>query len=159
MSFWQSLQAMAPYLLLGFLIAGILSVVISPNWVQKHLGRGRYGPVLKASLFGVPLPLCSCSVIPVVSALRRQGANRGASTAFLISTPQTGVDSIFVTYSLLGLPFALFRTLAAFLSGVIGGLWVALIDREKKLESESGPVSPAATRFHSRVTALRTSHR
>lgn len=99
---WSVLTEMAPYLLLGFFFAGLLSVVISPAWVERHLGGRGMSQVFKASLFGVPLPLCSCGVLPVAASLRRQGASRGATTAFLLSTPQTGVDSIAVTYALLG---------------------------------------------------------
>jgi uncharacterized membrane protein YraQ (UPF0718 family) len=128
--FWHTLEAMAPYLLFGFLAAGLLSVFVSPELVERHLGRGRGRPVVKAALFGVPLPLCSCSVIPVATSLRRHGANRGATVSFLISAPQTGVDSIFVTYSLLGPVFAVFRPLAAFVSGLFGGLIVAHADGE-----------------------------
>ena len=121
MDLGETFLAMAPYLLFGFIVAGILSVFVSPTQVQRHLGGHGFLPVLKAALFGIPLPLCSCSVIPVTASLRRHGAGRGASTAFLISTPQTGVDSILVTYSLLGPVFAIFRPLAALVSGVIGG--------------------------------------
>jgi uncharacterized membrane protein YraQ (UPF0718 family)/copper chaperone CopZ len=84
--------------------------------------------VVKAAAFGVPLPLCSCGVIPVAASLHRQGAGRGATTAFLISTPQTGVDSIFITYGLLGPVFAIFRPIAALVTGIIGGLLVAAAD-------------------------------
>jgi len=112
---------MAPYLLFGFLIAGVLSVLVSPELVEKHLGGHGIWPIFKASLFGVPLPLCSCSVIPVAASLRRHGASKGATTAFLLSTPQTGADSIMVTFSLLGPIFAVFRPLAAFLTGLVGG--------------------------------------
>ncbi len=94
---WNVLGEMSIYLLFGFLIGGILSVFISRQTVERHLGGQGIWPVLKASLFGVPLPLCSCGVIPVASALRKHGASRGATTAFLISTPQTGIDSILVT--------------------------------------------------------------
>ena len=124
--FWGVLSEMSPYLLLGFLMAGALSVLISAAAVERHLGRGRLASVIKASAFGVPLPLCSCGVIPVASSLRRHGASRAATTAFLISTPQTGVDSIFVTYSLLGGVFAVFRPVAALLAGIVGGAAVAL---------------------------------
>ena len=113
---------MAPYLLFGFCMAGVLSVLISPSTVEPHLGGTRAGSVIRASLFGVPLPLCSCSVIPVTISLRRHGAGRGATMAFLLSTPQTGVDSIMVTYALLGPVLAVFRPLAAFLTGIVGGL-------------------------------------
>ena len=128
--FWGVLTLMAPYLLLGFFVAGLLSVLISPRRVERHLGGRGFLSVLKAAAFGVPLPLCSCGVIPVAASLRRHGAGRGATTAFLISTPQTGVDSIFVTYGLLGGLFALLRPVLALISGVIGGLAVALLDPE-----------------------------
>jgi uncharacterized protein len=124
---WSVLGQMAPYLLFGFLAAGILSVCISPEFVQRHLGGRGFGPVLKAALFGVPLPLCSCGVIPVAASFRRHGASRAASTSFLLSTPQTGVDSIAVTYALLGTVFAVFRPLAALVTGLIGGLLVMLL--------------------------------
>ncbi len=119
--FWNTLCEMAPYLLFGFLVAGMLSVLVSPALVAKHLGGRGIWPIFKASLFGVPLPLCSCSVIPVAASLRRHGASKGATTAFLLSTPQTGADSIMVTFSLLGPVFAVFRPLAAFLTGLVGG--------------------------------------
>jgi uncharacterized membrane protein YraQ (UPF0718 family) len=123
---WQVLGQMSPYLLFGFLAAGVLSVCISPEWVERHLGRRGFGPVLKASLFGVPLPLCSCSVIPVSASMYRHGASRAATTAFLLSTPQTGVDSIAVTYALLGPVFAIFRPIAALMTGLLGGGLVEL---------------------------------
>ncbi len=126
---WGTLVAMAPYLLFGFLMAGVLSVFISPETVEKHLGgRGRFWPALKAAAFGVPLPLCSCGVIPVAASLRRHGAGRGAATSFLLSTPQTGVDSILVTYSMLGPVFALVRPVAAFVSGLVGGTIVGSVE-------------------------------
>jgi len=123
--FWSVLGQMSPYLLFGFAMAGVLSLLISARTVERHLGGPGFWPVLKAALFGVPLPLCSCGVIPVGASLHRKGASRGATVAFLISTPQTGVDSIMVTFSLLGLTFAVFRPLAALISGVLGGLLVA----------------------------------
>jgi uncharacterized membrane protein YraQ (UPF0718 family)/copper chaperone CopZ len=122
---WETLTAMSPYLLFGFFVAGVLSVVVRPEFIERHLGGRGLGPVLKASLFGVPLPLCSCGVIPVAASLRRHGAGSGATTSFLISTPQTGVDSIMVTLSLLGPVFAVFRPLISFVSGLIGGSLVA----------------------------------
>lgn len=118
---WAVLGAMAPYLLLGFFVAGLLSVVVSPEWVERHLGGNGFGQVVKASLFGVPLPLCSCGVIPVAASLHRHGASKGATTAFLLSTPQTGVDSIAVTYGLLGPFLAVVRPVAAFVTGIFGG--------------------------------------
>lgn len=125
---WGLTKDMSPYLLLGFLIAGVLSVIISPASVEKNLGGKGLFPIVKASLFGIPLPLCSCGVIPVATSLYKHGANRGATTSFLISTPQTGVDSILVTYSLLGPIFAIFRPISALLAGVVGGLLVEVYD-------------------------------
>ena len=131
LAIWGTLCEMAPYLLFGFLVAGLLSVFISPEIVERHLGGRGMWPVVKASLLGVPLPLCSCGVIPVAASLRRHGASRGATTAFLLSTPQTGVDSIVVTYSLLGGLFALIRPVAAFITGLVGGWLVdALTDQD-----------------------------
>ncbi len=124
--FWNTLREMAPYLLFGFLVAGILSVYISPEFVERHLGGSGILSVLKASLLGVPLPLCSCGVIPVGASLRRSGASRGATVAFLLSTPQTGVDSIMVTLSLLGPVFAIFRPFAALVTGIMGGVFTIL---------------------------------
>ena len=125
LQFWAVLGEMAPFLLFGFLAAGALSVLVSPRFVERHLGGDGIGPVLKAAAFGVPLPLCSCGVIPVAASLRRHGASPGATTAFLIATPQDGVDSVLVTFSLLGWVFAIFRVGVALVSGVIGGIWVA----------------------------------
>ena len=122
--FASVLGEMSPYLLFGFFAAGILSIFISAETVEKHLGGAGLIPVLKAAFWGVPLPLCSCSVIPVATSLRRHGAGRGATAAFLLSTPQTGVDSILVTYGLLGPIFAIFRPLAAFVTGLVGGVLV-----------------------------------
>jgi uncharacterized membrane protein YraQ (UPF0718 family)/copper chaperone CopZ len=128
---WQTIAEMSPYLLFGFAVAGVLSVFVSPELVERHLGGKGIGPVVKASLFGVPLPLCSCGVIPVMASLRRHGSSRGAALSFLISTPQTGVDSIMVTYSLLGPFFAILRPLVAFISGIAGGALANLFDETK----------------------------
>jgi uncharacterized membrane protein YraQ (UPF0718 family)/copper chaperone CopZ len=136
--FWHVLCQMAPYLLFGFLMAGVFSVLISPQTVERHFGGRGVRQVIKAAVFGVPLPLCSCSVIPVSVSLRKHGASRGATTAFLISTPQTGVDSILATYSLLGGIIAIFRPLAALISGIVGGTAVAILE-----PGASGDASPA----------------
>ncbi len=130
-AFWETLTHMSPYLLFGFFVAGVLSVLISPVVVERHLGGHGIWPVVKASLFGVPLPLCSCGVIPVAASLRRHGASRPSTTSFLLSTPQTGVDSILVTLSLLGPVFAVFRPVAAFAAGIFGGVAVALFGGER----------------------------
>jgi uncharacterized membrane protein YraQ (UPF0718 family) len=139
---WLVILEMAPFLLFGFALAGLLSIWISPEWTERHLGGKGFGPVVKATLLGIPLPLCSCSVIPVVASMRRHGASRAAATSFLLSTPQTGVDSIAVTYALLGPVFAIFRPIAALVSGVLGGVLVLLFGRSG---SATDDVPPACT--------------
>jgi uncharacterized membrane protein YraQ (UPF0718 family)/copper chaperone CopZ len=129
---WVTLTGMAPYLLLGFAIAGIMAAFVSPDTVERHLGGRGFKPVLKAALFGVPLPLCSCGVIPVAASLRKHGASRGATMAFLLSTPQTGVDSIMVTYALLGPVIAIFRPIAAFFTGLLGGYLTEAVDKKQE---------------------------
>ncbi len=120
-SFWLVTAQMAPWLLLGFLVAGLLSTFVSPRWLERNLGGGGMGPVWRAAVLGVPLPLCSCGVIPVGASLRRHGASPAATTAFMLSTPQTGVDSIAVTATLLGPVFAVIRPVVALVTGVAGG--------------------------------------
>ena len=132
--FWATIAEMSPYLLFGFLAAGTLSVLISQKLVEKHLGGAGLWPLVKASIFGVPLPLCSCGVIPVSMSLYKHGAGKGSTISFLLSTPQTGVDSIFVTLSLLGPVFAVFRPLIAFITGIIGGVLVNLFNRKTEGE-------------------------
>lgn len=138
---WLVLGQMAPYLLFGFLVAGVLSVCVSPEWVERHLGGHGFRAVVKASLFGVPLPLCSCGVIPVSVSIHRHGASRAATTAFLLSTPQTGVDSIAVTYGLLGPIFAIFRPVTALLTGLVGGGLVQFFGQPDKSDTAAEPVT------------------
>lgn len=127
---------MSPYLLLGFLLAGIMHAFIPDGWYTKYLSGNTMRSVVNAAVFGVPLPLCSCGVIPTAMSLRREGASRGAVVSFLIATPQTGVDSIFATYSLMGLPFAVVRPVAAFFTAIIGGTFVNMDScRQKELYS------------------------
>ncbi|MCF7855135.1 MAG: permease, partial [Candidatus Pacebacteria bacterium] len=118
---WQVTRQLAPWLLFGALVAGLLHVLLPPNFVQRHLGKGNFKNIVKASLFGVPMPLCSCGVIPAAIGLKKDGASDSATMGFLISTPQTGVDSIMVSAAFLGLPFALFKVVSAFVTGLIGG--------------------------------------
>ncbi len=135
---WLVLTQMGPYLIFGFLVAGILSVYIDSEWVEKHLGGRGLLPAIKAAIFGVPLPLCSCGVIPVSTGIYRHGASRSATTSFLLSTPQTGVDSILVTYALLGPVYAIFRPLVALITGVIGGGLVQLADNDNQPGNSDG---------------------
>ena len=119
---WEILKESSPYVLLGFAVAALLKAFIPDSLIEKQLGGEGPGSVFKAALFGMPIPLCSCGVIPAAMGLRKQGASRGATTSFLISTPETGVDSIAITYALLGPIYAIFRPVAAFLSALIAGL-------------------------------------
>ncbi|MCI9606911.1 MAG: heavy metal-associated domain-containing protein [Muribaculaceae bacterium] len=131
-SLWVIICEMSPYILLGFFIAGLLHVFVNRATMSRHLSGKGWKPVVKAALFGIPLPLCSCGVLPTAVALRRRGASKGATTSFLIATPQTGVDSIAATYSLLGLPFAIIRPIAALAGAVAGGVAVSGFDNEKE---------------------------
>ena len=127
-SFWNVLAMMAPWLLSGFLLAGVVSIFLPKAWVEKTMGKSRgWRGIMNAVLIGVPLPVCSCGVLPLTAGLRKAGAGKGASAAFLISTPQTGLDSILATYSLLGPFFAVARPLAALLTGLVGGMVVDLV--------------------------------
>ncbi|MCK4851066.1 MAG: SO_0444 family Cu/Zn efflux transporter [Phycisphaerae bacterium] len=128
---------MAIFLLFGFTVAGILSRLMSTATVASHMGGASWWSITKAALLGIPLPLCSCGVIPTGVWLRDHGAGRGATSAFLISTPQTGIDSLAITYSFLGLVFALFRPIAALFSGLFGGILVNNLTSEKKESSAS----------------------
>ena len=120
----ELVNEMSPYLLLGFLIAGLMHAFIPGSFYSKYLSGNSFRSVVNAAIFGVPLPLCSCGVIPTAMSLRREGASKGAVVSFLIATPQTGVDSIFATYSLMGLPFAIVRPIAALFTAVLGGTFV-----------------------------------
>ena len=115
------INEMSPYLLLGFFVAGVMHAFIPGMVYNRYLGGKGFKSVFYGALFGVPLPLCSCGVLPTAMSLRKQGASKGATASFLISTPETGVDSIIATYSVLGLPFAVIRPVAAFCNAIMGG--------------------------------------
>ena len=128
---------MAPYLLLGFLIAGVLHVFVPQRFYANYLSRSNKLSVVWAALLGVPLPLCSCGVIPTAIGLRNEKASKGAIASFLIATPQTGIDSILATFSLMGLGFAIIRPVAALVTGICGGLLVNWLVREDDAKDES----------------------
>ena len=130
---WTLLCEMSPYLLLGFLLAGLMHEFIPSKVYTKYLGINSLKSVVLAALFGVPLPLCSCGVIPTAMGIRKEGASKGATISFLIATPQTGVDSIIATYSLMGLPFALIRPVVALLTAVFGGVLCNVFDSEDEI--------------------------
>jgi uncharacterized membrane protein YraQ (UPF0718 family) len=128
-NFWQLFLLSAPWLMLGLLIAGLLNVYLPENLLSKHLGKEGFWTTVKAALIGAPLPLCSCGVIPAAIGLRRAGASKSATTAFLVSTPETGVDSVSVSYILLGPFMAVIRPIAAICSAIVAGV---LVGRESK---------------------------
>jgi hypothetical protein len=125
---WRMLAESSVYVIFGLAMGGLLKVFLSPDYVGRHLGRGRLTSVFKAALLGVPLPLCSCGVLPAAAALKKQGANNGAVTSFLISTPESGVDSMAVTWALLDPIMTLARPLAAFFSASVSGVAQNLLE-------------------------------
>lgn len=127
------LNEMSPYLLLGFFIAGIMHAFIPGRLYSKYLSKNSIRSVINAALLGIPLPLCSCGVIPTAMSLRKEGASKGAVVSFLIATPQTGVDSIVATYSLMGLPFAIIRPIVALFTALFGG---QLVNQVVKCDNE-----------------------
>ncbi len=139
------LNAMSPYLLLGFLVAGLLHAFIPKTAFNRYLSKRGFKSVFLAALFGVPLPLCSCGVIPTAMSLKKEGASDGATVSFLIATPQTGVDSILATYGVFGLPFAVVRPIVAFVVALFGGTLVdrfsskTVRDVKYNIESSSAP--------------------
>jgi uncharacterized protein len=135
------LDAMAIYVLLGLLFAGILKQIIPDDFVIKHLGRGSVSSVIKATLFGIPLPVCSCSVIPLAQSLRKEGASKGAVQSFLISSPITGVDSILATFSFFGLIFTIFRVISSVIIAIIVGLIQNFVDKDEKIIKEEIVIS------------------
>ena len=129
-NFWNVFSAMAPWLLLGYFLAGVIAYLLPPEQIKRHLSGKGFKPILKAVLLGVPLPLCSCGVIPVAASLREEGAGKGATGAFFISTPQTGIDNILVTWSMVGWHLALLRPVLAFISGLTGGWFIERAAKE-----------------------------
>lgn len=119
---WQLLREASIYVLFGLLVSGLLKVFLDPGMVARHLGRGRFSSVFKASVLGIPIPLCSCGVLPAALSLKKQGANNGATTAFMISTPESGVDSIAITYALMDPIMTLARPIVAFVTAVVAGI-------------------------------------
>tara|TARA_R110002096_G_scaffold11766_1_gene42900 strand:- start:6579 stop:7676 length:1098 start_codon:yes stop_codon:yes gene_type:complete len=142
---WAMVRMSAPWLVVGFAVGGLLEAVIPKTWIQGYLGGNRYRSVLRAALIGAPLPLCSCSVLPTASALRRAGASRGSTTAFLISTPETGVDSIGVTWALMDPIMTLARPIGAIFTAIGAGSLVNGLDKAGKLgPDEQEPEAPSA---------------
>jgi len=137
--FYFLVSEMAPYLLFGFFFAGLLKAFFPTDGIVRFMGKNNFRSVLNAALLGVPLPLCSCGVIPTAVSFYRSGATKGATTSFLISTPQTGVDSMLATYSLLGLPFAIIRPIVALITGLVGGAASHAFDKEQFSPADKDP--------------------
>jgi len=133
---WHLLLEASVYILFGMIVGGLLKVFLSPSFVADHLGNGKFSSVIKAALFGIPIPLCSCGVLPAAAALKRQGANNGATTAFLISTPESGVDSMAITYALLDPIMTVARPVAAFITAVAAGITENLLQTQKEEDWE-----------------------
>jgi len=128
---WETILLSAPYLILGLLISGVIKQFIPMDKVKKWLGGSNFSSVIKAALVGVPLPLCSCSVVPTAVTLRKSGASKASTSAFLISTPESGVDSIAMTYALMDLPMTIIRPVAAFLSAFVAGVLQIFFNKEE----------------------------
>jgi uncharacterized protein len=138
---WHLFLESSVYILFGLVISGLLRVFLNPGTVATHLGQGRFRSVFKAALFGIPIPLCSCGVLPAATTLKKQGANNGAVTAFLISTPESGVDSIAITYALLDPIMTVLRPLAAFITAFAAGISENIFGKEKAVPSEAPDLS------------------
>jgi len=124
----------SPYILFGILVAGLLKMFLSTEYIGRNLGQGRFKPVLKAALLGIPIPLCSCGVLPAAASLRKQGASRGATTAFLISTPESGIDSVAVSWALLDPVMTIARPLVAFVTAFVAGISQAVFGGAEDLK-------------------------
>ena len=129
----------APWLLMGFTVAGLMKAFVPSELLAKHLGEPGLMATVKAALLGAPLPLCSCGVIPAALGLRRSGASKAATTSFLISTPETGVDSVTVSYAMLGPFMAIIRPIAAISTAITAGVLVGA-DKDESASMTSEPV-------------------
>lgn len=137
-SAWMVLLDSSAYVLFGFFVSGLLKAYLPDDLIRKHLGKGKISGVFKASLIGVPIPLCSCGVLPAAAGLKEQGAGKGAVSSFMISTPETGVDSIAITYALLDPVMTVLRPVTAFFSAIFTGIFVHFWGSE---ETEETPVA------------------
>lgn len=140
-NFLTLLDAFAIYIVIGLFIAGILKQIIPDDFVSSHLGNDSTSSVVKATLFGIPLPVCSCSVIPLAQALRKEGASKGSVQSFLISTPITGVDSILATFSLFGLLFTVFRLISSIIIAITVGLIQNIFETKEEKEKSTSAFS------------------
>lgn len=140
---WSLSIAMAPYILFGLIFAGILHELVPDSIVTKHLGKDNISSVVKSTVFGIPLPVCSCGVIPLATSIKKSGASKGATLSFLISTPITGVDSIMATYGIFGWIFTLYRAVTSMIIAMVAGILTNIFDKETVTDSASNTIKPA----------------
>ena len=149
---WQLTLSMAPYILFGLIFAGILHEIVPDSIVTKHLGKDSISSVIKSTVFGIPLPVCSCGVVPLATAIKKSGASKGATLSFLISTPITGVDSILATYGIFGWIFTLYRVISSMVIAIIAGILTNIFDKEEEKPKPSfgtfAPQSNTPTSFN-----------
>ena len=127
---WASFMLLAPMLLLGLFLAGLIHVLISRDAILRWLSGDNLWSVCASAAIGVPVPLCSCSVVPVVAEMRKKGASRSSCMSFLITAPETGADSILVTHAFFGFVAAVVRPLVSFLTAVVAGIFCIGIIRD-----------------------------
>jgi uncharacterized protein len=139
--FWNLVIESAPWLLVGYLLAGIIKQVIPSEWVHKQLAKPGFVSIVKGAFIGAPLPLCSCGVIPTALAVRKAGASKGATSSFLVATPETGVDSISFSYAMLGPIYAIARPIGALTSAILAGILVNSFDKEENEVEETASCS------------------
>ncbi|WP_196140016.1 SO_0444 family Cu/Zn efflux transporter [Aliikangiella sp. G2MR2-5] len=136
-NFIELFEESAPWLLLGLLVAGAMKWLVPMSLLNRHMGKSDLLSIIKAALIGAPLPLCSCGVIPAAVGLRRSGASKPATVSFLVATPETGVDSISVSYALLGPFLAIIRPFSAIFSAVYAGLITRLVQQDGKKKASN----------------------
>lgn len=139
-NFWTLLNSIALFILIGVIVAGVFKLLIPDDFIKKHLGGSNFVSNLKAAILGIPLPLCSCSVIPFVSSLRKSGASKSATQTFLIATPITGADSIFATYGVFGWVFTIYRLVSSVVIALLAGLLTLLFIKEDSISVQTSEI-------------------
>ena len=159
---WSLSLAMAPYILFGLFFAGLLHELVPDSIVTKHLGKDNVSSVMKSTIFGIPLPVCSCGVIPLATSIKKSGASKGATLSFLISTPITGVDSIMATYGIFGWIFTVYRAITSMIIAMVAGILTNIFDKddivEEKKPTFSALAPQASTSFSMNAPTTDESH-
>ena len=148
---WQLSIAMAPYILFGLLFAGILHELVPDSIVTKHLGKDNVSSVVKSTVFGIPLPVCSCGVIPLATSIKKSGASKGATLSFLISTPITGIDSIMATYGIFGWIFTVYRAITSMIIAMVAGILTNIFDSDTSTSSVTVKDKKASFSIHAPI--------